>query len=60
MTALTSDTHPEYFYEGSPLNSFVMNDSIFTAKDFSEIVLIDNHEVPGGTFIVIEVKACNE
>ena len=41
MTEVTSDTHPEYFYDGAPLKNFNPNNGLFTAKDFSEIVLED-------------------
>ena len=42
MTAVTEGTHPQYFYEGSPLNGFNPNNGLLTAKDYSEIVLTDN------------------
>ena len=60
MAPVTKDTHPEYFYEGSPINSFDPNNGLLTANDYSEIVLTDNSSVAGGSYISIEVSECNE
>ena len=35
MTPVTRNSHPEYYYEGSPLENFSSEDGLYTAKDFS-------------------------
>ena len=39
LTSVGKDTHPDYFYEGSSLNFLNDTSGIYTAKDFSEIIL---------------------
>ena len=39
MTDVSRETHPEYFYEGSSLTNIKDTNGLYTAKDFSDIVL---------------------
>ena len=53
------ESHPDYFYEGSPFNNLNDSSGLFTAKDNSQIVLTDNAQVAHGTYLSIELKVCN-
>ena len=39
LTSISKESNPEYFYKNSPLESLDDTRGMYTAKDFSEIVL---------------------
>lgn len=42
MVNLSKETHPEYFYKGSAVDNLVDARGFKTAKDLSEVFLVDN------------------
>ena len=63
LTNLNQDDHPEYFYEGSVVNSILGGSgeiAVKTAKNPSEIVLVDNMaSAENGVCYNIRVMKCD-